>query len=498
MCGAVRASGGKLDRDPDLAAAVRRLALWAALCACLLAARCLAQEANPSYSISAAFLESEQALRVSMTCAWTNDTGRDLDSAVFGVYANVFRRESTLPFDNALLPDAFPWGYAPAGADFSGVTFNGERAKYAFLGESESFMRVGCALKNGERGVFGFEYTLLLSQNRSFQGVGEDVRLSLFCPVLCPWDEGFVFPGASRAAQWTYGPKADFTVSLVMPASYELACGGKAEAYPAENGFRRWEIRLTGADELALTASKRYYRYERTLEGGFTVCVLGSDRAKCREALLLACGRMEVYARWFGLLPWEKLDICFADAVKSYAWPGLIALGDDAEDDLGHALGSLCARQYFGCSVITDPGTDPFLIGGVCEYASLLAEEELEGSDAFSRALTERILPALRMTVPGGLTPDAPLNAFHTAYDYDVVVCRRGAAVLHELRVAVGRETFLKALSIYAADAESGIKGIQDFVSALDEASGRSLGSALVAWLYTIDEYARYQGDTYE
>ena len=308
--------------------------------------------------MSAVYLESEQALQVSMTCAWTNDTGEDLDSVLFGVYANVFRRESTLPFDNASLTEAFPWGYAPSGAEFERVTFNGEKARYAFLGESESFMRVGCALKNGERGVFGFVYTLLLSQNRSFQGVGEDLRLSLFYPSLCAWDGSFVAPGPSRAAQWLFAPAADFSLTLYLPSSYELAGGGKAEAFPAENGFRRWGVRLSGAGELALTAGKRYHISERSLDCGLTVRALGSDRAKVRKALKDACECLELYARWFGALPWTRVDVCFADEALSGSRPGLVLLGGDAAEDLAHAVRALCARQYFGCAVITDPGTD--------------------------------------------------------------------------------------------------------------------------------------------
>ena len=162
----------------------------AAVCALLQAAAGLFCLSENSYVMSAAWLENEQALRVDLSLTYTNETGEKLDSVSFNVYANLFRRESALPYDNQTLEKAFPYGYAPSGIEFTGVYFNDVAARWRFKGENECFLSVDCALEPGEKGVFHFEYALLLSENRAFQGVAEDVRLTLFYPSACVYDGG--------------------------------------------------------------------------------------------------------------------------------------------------------------------------------------------------------------------------------------------------------------------------------------------------------------------
>ena len=148
-------------------------------------------------------------------------------------------------------------------------------------------------------------------------------------------------------------------------------------------------------------------------------------------------------------------------------------------------------------SVIRDPQVDPFLRYGVSCYAALLALRQSEGYDAFIDALTERIQPSLKMTVPGGLTPDSALTRFNTIYDFETVVKNRGAAVLYELGVSMGEEPLWAGLKRYYQQNRNGLATIERFVAALDEGREQTIGNALVAWLMTIDDYALHEGDIY-
>lgn len=473
--------------------------LFAAVCVLLQAAALLffSACAENSYRMSAVYLENEQALSVSLDFVYVNETGQALDSVIFNVYANVFRRESTLPYDNATLTEAFPYGYAPSGIEFTDVRFNGELARYRFLGSGECYLSVRSNLPEGEKGLFHFEYTLLLSKNRAFQGCGEDVRLTLFYPGVCVWDGGFVMEPTSRAAAFLYADKASFEVSLYLPDGYEIACGADARRASSEDGYRLYELHLNDANELALAASRRYYTYEQQLPSGSLICVKGNRRALCKEALVEAAEAAELYEAWFGPLPFGKVEIAFADICRDLSLPGLILLDGSVDEWDALRIGDLLAQQYFGCAVTSDPQLDPFLRYGTSCYAALLQLKAARGEEAFVNALTDTIEPALKMTVPGSLTPDSSLSRFTTVYDFDVVVRRRGAAVLHEICLVMGEDAFLAGLKQYINDNRAGQSNIERFVAALDAHASHTIGNALIAWLMTIDEYVQQDGSLY-
>ena len=60
-----------------------------------------AEEARDSYTFDIEFMEDEQALRVTQRLVFSNRTGEYLDRAMFSVYANMFRRESTVMYETA-------------------------------------------------------------------------------------------------------------------------------------------------------------------------------------------------------------------------------------------------------------------------------------------------------------------------------------------------------------------------------------------------------------
>lgn len=471
----------------------KRAALICALLLCVSALGLAFAQENPACTISAAYHENQQALSVSMSLAYTNPSAEHLQRAAFNLYANCLRRESTLPYDNATLEAAFPYAYAPGGVEFTRVLFNGKPARWFIEGDSECFLWVECALEPGEKGIFSFEYALLLTENRAFLGCGEDVRLNLFYPSPCLWHDGFVLNPPSPAALWLESQPMDFTCELQLPAHYSIAGGFGAKLIKTSAGVSTYRIQTDAVGEISLCLSARFYEREGKTPSSLRLRVLGSDRAKNRQALSEALKAAALYESWFGPLPWPQVDIVFASSALSSAHPGLIVLGGD-----GQSLSALLAKEYFVCALNVNPNLDPFLSGGVSEYVSLLLEEELNGEAAFTRALTKRLLPALRLTVPGGLTPDSWLSRFNTVYEYELVAVKRGAAVLHEMRKIMGRDAFLKALGIYYSQGRGSICGISQLVSAFDQASGRELGSALISWLYTINEYANYLMDEYD
>ena len=80
--------------------------------------------------------------------------------------------------------------------------------------------------------------------------------------------------------------------------------------------------------------------------------------------------------------------------------------------------------------------------------------------------------------------------AILTAAEYESLVLGRGALVLHEMRTAMGEETFLTALRLfYERGLETDVVGEYDLVSALDDASGGDWEAFLTDWLFNVADY---------
>lgn len=444
----------------------------------MLQAVCLAAE----YNMGITLLEGEQALVASETVLYTNNTGKTLENVMFQVYSNCLRRQTTLPCDNAALVESFPSGYAPSGTEFHSVTVNGKSAEWAIQGENECFLRVACPLEPGQQAEIGFTFTVLLSENRTFLGCGEyDWRLMLFYPAICAWCDGFVTNPLSRGGEWFYSEPSSFRVDIALPKGYDIACGGNVSY---SNGIHH--IELDNALEIGILASRAFHRKSSGI-----VTVYGQDRIALASALKTAEKYLGAYETLLGELPCGKLDIVLSETAVTRGTPGLISLASKDIDRLPFYI----AEQYF---MNSNPAVDPFLRGGLAEYAWLQAVKLADGEKAYRRAISDTLLPHLSITIPGGLTPDSYVSRFTTRADYETVVIMRGAAVIRELAAVTGDERMIEALKEFSAAGTAGGAGIEEFVACLDRQAGKSMGEALVAWLYTIDEYSASVPDYYD
>lgn len=476
-----------------------------AVCALAQAALCISEEALPalSYRFEITVQTDAQALTVREELAYVNRTGDTLDRLIFSVPANCFRRESSLPYDNALLESAFPSGYAPGGIEFSSVTVNGLDAEWAVQGENECFLRVKADVAPGERVSVRFDYVLLLTDNCAFLGAGaRDWRVSQFYPALCAYEDGqFATLPLSRAGEWRCADAASFSALIDVPADYEVACGGSADVSELENGVRRYVVRLDSARDFSFAISRRFHTAAAQTASGTAVRVYGQNRGALKTALNAATEALTVCEQWFGAYPYDGFTVIESQTARPVCATALAFLSNDVFSDadaIRKGVYFSVARQYFQEIVHVNPALEPWLFEGTSQYAALLLVRELSGEDAYARAVDSALRPSLQVTIPGGLSVDSASARFQTQREYEIIVRERGAAVLYELARAMGTERMKDALSVYVQENRFEIADAVDFADALAKATGRDWEDALVSWLYTIDDYANSVLDFYE
>lgn len=465
-------------------------------------------EPRSTCALTMEYLADEQALHITQRLNYRNPSDKHLEAVVFYAAGNMFRRESALMYGADDLETVFFAGYAPAGIDLVDVRCDGKQTEFGFRGEDETQLRVACDLAPGKACAFEFDYYLLLMRCGAFQGVGDtDARLSAFCFVPGVYDENngeFVLRQPMAHARWLYCDAMDFDVSLTLPRGWTPA-GTGAIAKESENGDAvTWRVKAQNVRDFALSFGRRWRAFERETASGVTVRVLTNVRGAGKRALDAAVAAVEQCEAWFGDFPVDHLDIAQSDyPLGALNYTGAAWLSGDLfaakrADELAHALRFCVAQQYFGLSAYVEPSADAWLSDSVSEYVAYLLLEAAQGRDRFLAAINRDWVSALQQTVPGGLrvTSDA---ALFDAKSYDLVVRKRGAVVLHELRDAMGLEDFLKGLkNLYEMGKDGHTLTEMEFVAAMDAASGKSWEAFLTDWVFNVGDYANQYIDWFE
>ena len=458
--------------------------------------------------ISMEYLTDAQALRVTQRLHFYNPGSQRLDSVLFYATGNMFRRYSALMYDTDAWGKVFPEGYVPAGIDLRSVTCDALPADFGFQGEQEMVLRVACDLDPGQSCTFEFEYYLLLMRCGAFQGAGEtDVRLSAFCFIPGAYDRElnqFLIRQPVSHTRWLYCDATDYSVRITLPRGYILCGSGTTSRSRMEGESVVWSLQADGVRDLALSFGRRWRIFEGQSASGVVVRVLTNVRGIGKRALSVAIDAIDRCEEWFGTFPVRHFDIAQSDYPLGYLnFTGTCWLSSDlfkasGLDELAQRIRYCVAQQYFGLSAYVEPVADAWMTAAISQYVACLLMEAAEGQDRMLAHVNRDWVSALQQTVPGGLriTSDA---ALFDADSFQVVVLDRGAVVLHELRLAMGLDDFLKGLKrFWEMGADGHTLTEMELVEALDAASGGSWESFLTDWLFNVGDYARQNMTWYE
>jgi aminopeptidase N len=189
----------------------------------------------------------------------------------------------------------------------------------------------------------------------------------------------------------------------------------------------------------------------------------------------------------FGPYPFEAYGMVVADTELPFAletqtislFGKQVVVGEGGpETVIAHEL----AHQWFGDSVSLANWKDTWLNEGFATYASFLWWEHTAGENVFNQILTSQYNDLVDPTnVPGRFVPPGnpqPRQLFNSG------VYRRGAWLLHALRLRVGDATFFNIMRGYYQRYQYANATTDDFIYVAELVSGEDLSSFFDAWLY--------------
>jgi len=190
-----------------------------------------------------------------------------------------------------------------------------------------------------------------------------------------------------------------------------------------------------------------------------------------------------------GTYPYEKLDSVEAAGMTggmehaSEAFYGEKAFGGRG---LAGTVWHEVSHQWFGDSVTEKDWDDAWLSEGFATYFASLAQEHIEGHDAFVASMKRSraaILAAEKRAPPEAVVHDN-LPEIADGRAPGAVVYQKGAWTLHMLRGAAGNERFRVGIREYYRRFRDANASTADFRQVMEEATGSDLAWFFQQWLY--------------
>jgi aminopeptidase N len=277
--------------------------------------------------------------------------------------------------------------------------------------------------------------------------------------------------------------KATYRIAVTTQNDYHAVANGTLASRRRGASATTWvyEQAEPMATYLATVQIGRYV--VRPIRGGVPMeVVLPAARV---ADLDLGFGRqaemMRTFVDLFGPYPFAAYRVVVTDDELEIPLEaqGLSIFGSNFLDDswgaerlVAHEL----AHQWFGNSVTLLAWRDIWLHEGFACYAEWLWSEHSgrRGADEHAREHWRRL---------GELPQDLLLGDPGAADMFDDRVYKRGALLLHALRLTVGDDVFLRVLREWAARHRHGSASTDDLVALVEEVSGASVSGLFDAWL---------------
>jgi aminopeptidase N len=279
--------------------------------------------------------------------------------------------------------------------------------------------------------------------------------------------------------------KATYVVELTVPSAYHVLCNGVLTQQRRGASTMTWRYEQTEpmAAYLATVQIGRY-TVRRLADEPVPVEIVSPDslRDHADGPFARQPEMMDAFVRWFGDYPFEapyRSVVTEDDLEIPLEAQGLSIFGANfLEDDwsserlVAHEL----SHQWFGNSLTVRSWRDIWMHEGFACYSEWLWSEESgrESADERAREHWKRLDDLPQDLLLGDPGPDDM---------FDDRVYKRGALLVHALRLTLGDDAFVELLHSWTSRYRHGSVGREQLTALVVEVGGDACGALLDEWL---------------
>ena len=445
------------------------------------------------YSYELIFRPEEKSLAVTMTLRFTNRTGEQLNNLLLRTWAGAYASEETSPAAiDALYEACYPQGFDPGGIAIEGVWWNDAPVNAAFLDGACTALRADIStLSDGENGQLLLRCRLSIPECAHRFGHSQEIwQFGNALPILSVYENGGWRADAySPLGDPFYSECANYSVSLIAPQGYALACTGTQTVEKRQDGTERFTVSARAVRDFGFALSDSWAQSSQQVSG-VTVAAYGPDNESAKRAARYAAQALKTYDVRFGDYPWERYTVCAVNfPFGGMEYPGLsfITLAcfeKDMADSLELTIAHETAHQWFYALVGSDQINQPWQDEALCEFAMLRYALDRYGKSAYENLRITRADAPMRERIPQRVSPATPISGFGSLDVYSAVVYGRGCAFLLAADEMSGKiDAFLRE---YCDRYAFSIASRQDFADLLNDVTGEDLEPLMADYLDTL------------
>ncbi len=279
------------------------------------------------------------------------------------------------------------------------------------------------------------------------------------------------------------GNKAAYRIAVSAPSAYRVVCNGTLASTARHASSTTWVFEQPEpmATYLATVQIGRYQLHEIDAVVPLYAAVPGALTTSYDAAFGLQPEMLKAFTRLFGDYPFaaytvviteDDLEIPLESQSLSTFGANYLSTEWDAERLIAHEL----SHQWFGNSLTLERWSDIWLHEGFACYAEWLWSEESGKDSAHDRAVEhwERLASSDEDLVLGDPGPELM---------FDDRVYKRGALLLHALRLTVGDDSFFGLLQGWVAENAHSTVTTEAFVDFAQAHADEDLAPLFDAWL---------------
>lgn len=487
----------------------KRYGLWlaAALMAAVCAAVCIAQNRPSAPAPSRELMEAadgldeividaklnpdDRSLSVTQTLRLVNRTGEKQDAVVLRTWPNAFQSLETSPcaVEDGLYDHYYPNGFSSGALVMAHAEANSQSVLHRYADAAKTVLKVPVPgeWQAGAVAEIQLVYTVRVPKQAYRFGLWDEIwALGNAFAIPAIWEDGaFRTDAYAPVGDPFVSECANYRVTVTVPKGYVCA-GSASPTLEAADGQSIYHFDAPAVRDFVLVISDQF-KMAQGMQDGVLVTAYAANAAQAKAMLKYGQKAIKTYNEAFGSYPYPAYtlaQVTFPHGGMEY--PALSMISTDllaaGGRDLEYAVAHETAHQWWYAVVGSDGWNQPWQDEALCEFSLLAYAEKHYGLAERNDLEQSRMESALRVTVPQGATPGAPLDYFSSMSEYRLVIYDRGAACLCALDRTVPLDGFLRD---YYRNYAFRIASRAQFEQQLFESTGEDLTPLLRDYLDT-------------